>query len=237
VQIGSALGSAFGQLFRMSEARTRTLVACGAAGGIAATFNAPIAGVFFALEIILGEFSTRSFGVVVIASVTASVIGRFAFGNVPAFPLPSYQIFHITDIPLYALLGILGAVAGVAFTRILYWFEDRFDAVPMPEYLKPVPGGLMLGLLGFFLPQVFGVGYPAMSTALAGHYALGLLLLLVVAKILAVSLTIGSGGSGDVFARSVPRGRDPSRQLWISRHGRRLCRGRSCPDHRHHHSL
>ena len=151
MQIGSALGSAFGQLFRMSEARTRTLVACGAAGGIAATFNAPIAGVFFALEIILGEFSTRSFGVVVIASVTASVIGRFAFGNVPAFPLPSYQIFHITDIPLYALLGILGAVAGVAFTRILYWFEDRFDAVPMPEYLKPVPGGLMLGLLGFFL--------------------------------------------------------------------------------------
>jgi CIC family chloride channel protein len=203
VQIGSALGSSFGQLFRMSEARTRMLVACGAAGGIAATFNAPIAGVFFALEIILGEFSTHSFGVVVIASVTASVIGRFAFGNVPAFPLPSYQLLHVTEFPLYAILGILGAVAGVAFTHILYWFEDRFDAVSMPEYLKPVPGGLMLGLLGFFLPQVFGVGYPAMSMALAGHYALGLLLLLVVAKILAVSLTIGSGGSGGVFAPSL----------------------------------
>ncbi len=170
VQIGSALGSTWGQLFRMSDARTRTLVACGAAGGIAATFNAPIAGVFFALEIILGEFSTRSFGIVVIASVTAAVIGRTAFGNVPAFPLPSYQIFHFTDIPLYAILGILGAVAGVAFTHILYWFEDRFDAIKMPEYLKPVPGGLLLGALGFFLPQVFGVGYPAMSTALAGHY-------------------------------------------------------------------
>lgn len=203
VQIGSALGSTWGQLFHMSDARIRTLVACGAAGGIAATFNAPIAGVFFALEIILGEFSTRSFGIVVIASVTAAVIGRAFFGNVPAFPLPSYQIFHITDIPLYAILGILGAVAGVAFTRILYWFEDRFDAIKMPEYLKPVPGGLLLGALGFFLPQVFGVGYPAMSTALAGHYALGLLLLLVVAKILAVSLTIGSGGSGGVFAPSL----------------------------------
>jgi chloride channel protein, CIC family len=203
VQIGSALGSTWGQLFHMSEARIRTLVACGAAGGIAATFNAPIAGVFFALEIILGEFSTRSFGIVVIASVTAAVIGRAAFGNVPSFPLPSYQIFHITDIPLYAILGILGAVAGVAFTRTLYWFEDRFDAIKMPEYLKPVPGGLLLGALGFFLPQVFGVGYPAMSTALAGHYALGLLLLLVVAKILAVSLTIGSGGSGGVFAPSL----------------------------------
>lgn len=203
VQIGSALGSTWGQLFHMSEARIRTLVACGAAGGIAATFNAPIAGVFFALEIILGEFSTRSFGIVVIASVTASLIGRAAFGNVPAFPLPAYQVLHLSEFPFYVLLGILGALAGVAFTRTLYWFEDRFDAIKMPEYLKPVPGGLLLGMLGFFLPQVFGVGYPAMSAALAGKYALGLLALLVIAKILAVSLTIGSGGSGGVFAPSL----------------------------------
>jgi chloride channel protein, CIC family len=203
VQIGSALGSSWGQLFHMSDARIRTLVACGAAGGIAATFNAPIAGVFFALEIILGEFSTRSFGIVVIASVTAAVIGRTAFGNVPAFPLPAYQVLHVSEFPFYVLLGVLGALAGVAFTRILYWFEDRFDAIKMPEYLKPVPGGLLLGALGFFLPQIFGVGYPAMSAALAGKYALGLLALLVIAKILAVSLTIGSGGSGGVFAPSL----------------------------------
>jgi len=203
VQIGSALGSTWGQLFQMSDARIRTLVACGAAGGIAATFNAPIAGVFFALEIILGEFSTRSFGIVVIASVTASVIGRAAFGNVPSFPLPAYQVLHVAEFPFYVLLGILGALAGVAFTRMLYWCEDRFDALKMPEYLKPVPGGLLLGALGFFLPQVFGVGYPAMSMALAGKYALGLLALLVIAKMLAVSLTIGSGGSGGVFAPSL----------------------------------
>ncbi len=203
VQIGSALGSTWGQLFRMSDARIRTLVACGAAGGIAATFNAPIAGVFFALEIILGEFSTRSFGIVVIASVTASVIGRAFFGNVPAFPLPAYQVLHISEFPFYLLLGVLGALAGVAFTRILYWFEDRFDAIKMPEYFKPVLGGLLLGALGFFLPQIFGVGYPAMSVALAGKYALGVLALLIIAKILAVSLTIGSGGSGGVFAPSL----------------------------------
>ena len=203
VQIGSALGSTWGQLFHMSDSRIRTLVACGAAGGIAATFNAPIAGVFFALEVILGEFSTRSFGIVVIASVAASVIGRAAFGNVPAFPLPAYRILHVSEFPFYVLLGVLGALAGVAFTRILYWFEDRFDAIKMPEYLKPIPGGLLLGALGFFLPQVFGVGYPAMSAALAGKYALGLLALLVIAKILAVSLTIGSGGSGGVFAPSL----------------------------------
>lgn len=203
VQIGSALGSTWGQIFRMSEARIRTLVACGAAGGIAATFNAPIAGVFFALEIILGEFSTRSFGIVVVASVTAAVIGRSVFGNVPSFPLPSYQILHVSEFPFYLVLGLLGAIAGVAFMRLLYWFEDRFDAIKIPEYVKPIPGGLLLGGLGFFLPQVFGVGYPAMSAALAGKYALGVLALLVIAKMLAVSFTIGSGGSGGVFAPSL----------------------------------
>ena len=154
-----------------------------------------------------------------------------------------------------SLLGILGALAGVAFTRILYWFEDRFDAIKMPEYLKPVPGGLLLGALGFFLPQVFGVGYPAMSAALAGKYALGLLALLVFAKILAVSLTIGSGGSGGVFAPSLfigamlgeaygtflqsvfPGAGRSSGQLWIGWHGRRVCGGCSCSDHRRHYSV
>jgi CIC family chloride channel protein len=203
VQIGSALGSTWGQLFRMSESRMRTLVACGAAGGIAATFNAPIAGVFFALEVILGDFSTRAFGIVVIASVTAAVVGRSVFGNVPAFPVPASQGVQVGEFPFYLVLGLLGALAGVALTRTLYWCEDRFDALTLPEYLKPVLGGLLLGALGFFLPQVFGVGYPAMSAALAGRYALGLLALLVVAKMLAVSLTIGSGGSGGVFAPSL----------------------------------
>ncbi|MDQ2786060.1 MAG: chloride channel protein [Chloroflexota bacterium] len=203
VQIGSALGSTIGQLFHMSDQRIRTLVACGAAGGIAATFNAPIAGVFFALELILGEFSTRSFGVVVIASVTASVVGRTAFGNAPAFAVPPYQLAHVSEFIFYAILGVIGGVVGVAFSRTLYWFEDRFDAIPMLEYLKPAIGGLLLGGIGFFLPQIFGVGYPAMGDALAGKFGVRLLIVLVVAKMLAVSLTIGSGGSGGVFAPSL----------------------------------
>ncbi len=203
VQIGSALGSTFGQMLKMSDDRVRTLVACGAAGGIAATFNAPIAGVFFALEIILGEFTTRAFGIVVLASMTASVIGRAAFGDVSAFPVPSYELVSVSELPMYALLAAIAAVAGFGFTRTLYWFEDRFDDLPMKEYLKPVPGGLMVGALGLGLPQIFGVGYPAMEKALHGEYALGLLSLLILAKILAVSLTIGSGGSGGVFAPSL----------------------------------
>ena len=203
VQIGSSLGSTLGQVFGMSDERVKTLVACGAAGGIAATFNAPIAGVFFALEVILGEFTTRAFGIVVIASVTASVIGRTVFGDVPAFPVPAYQLVAVPEFGLYALLGVVASVAGVAFTRTLYWFEDRWDGVPMLEYLKPVPGGLLLGAVGLFLPQVFGVGYPAMSEALNGRYTIWLLAALVFAKILAVSLTIGSGGSGGVFAPSL----------------------------------
>ena len=203
VQIGSTIGSSLGQAFHMSDDRIRTLVACGAAGGIAATFNAPIAGVFFALEVILGEFTTRAFGVVVISSVTAAWIGRSFFGNVPSFPVPPYELVSPYEFGLYAGLGVLAALAGVAFTRTLYWFEDRFDDIHMPEYLKPIPGGLLLGSIGLFLPQVFGVGYPSMQQALDGNYGLGLLLILVVAKIIAVSLTIGSGGSGGVFAPSL----------------------------------
>lgn len=203
VQVGSALGSTFGQLTRMSDDRIRTLVACGAAGGIAATFNAPIAGVFFALEVILDEFTTRAFGVVVIASVAASVIGRAAFGNSASFPVPTYALESLFELPLYALLSILAGLVGVAFTRTLYWFEDRADAIPLLEYVKPIPGGLMVGALGLFLPEIFGTGYPAMENSLAGNFGLWLLLGLAVAKILAVSITIGSGGSGGVFAPSL----------------------------------
>lgn len=203
VQIGSALGSTVGQALRMSDDRIRTLVACGAAGGIAATFNAPIAGVFFALEVILGEFTTRAFGVVVISSVTAAVIGRAVFGDVPSFPVPSYELFNVGEFALYAVLALLAGAVGVGFTRTLYAIEDLFDAIPIHDLLKPLPAGLLLGLCGMLLPQIFGVGYPAMSQALAGDYALGFLLVLVVVKILAVSVTIGGGGSGGVFAPSL----------------------------------
>ena len=219
VQIGSALGSTLGQMLHMSDERIRNLVACGAAGGIAATFNAPIAGVIFALEVILGEFSVRYFSTVVIASVTSSVVGRIAFGNVPAFAVPAYRLASPWELLLYALMGIFAALVAVAFTRILYFFEDLFDGWRgFPEYLKTPVGGALLGLGGLLFFRInqnpgmqvpgdpvafFGVGYEAMEWALLGQGTILLLLGLAVIKILATSLTIGSGGSGGVFAPSL----------------------------------
>ena len=203
VQIGSALGSTFGRIFRLSDERTKNLVACGAAAGIAATFNAPIAGVMFALEIILAEFGLMQFTTVVVASVLSSVIGRIFFGDVPAFPIPPYAPASAWELPIYALLGVVAAFVGVGFTRILYGFEDLFDAWRFPEYLKPVAGGLLIGLMGLWFPQLFGVGYEAIEAVLHNQLTFITIAILVVLKVLATSITIGSGGSGGVFAPSL----------------------------------
>jgi len=219
VQIGSALGSTLGQLLHMSDERIRSLVACGAAGGIAATFNAPIAGVLFAMEVILGEFTTRYFAMVVVSSVTASVVGRIAFGNIPAFVVPSYELVSPWALVFYTLMGLLAAFVAVAFTRILYLLEDLFDAWKrFPEYLKTPIGGALLGMAGllFFRANLaqgwgvpgnpvafYGVGYETMEWALLGQGTVPLLLALTGIKILSTSLTIGSGGSGGVFAPSL----------------------------------
>ncbi len=203
VQIGSALGSTIGQVLNLSDDRIRTLVACGAAGGIAATFNTPIAGVFFALEIIIGEFSVAHFSSVVIAAVAASVIGRIFLGNVPAFPVPPYSLVSVREFGLYAVLGILAAVVAVVFVRLLYGCEDLFERWSIPEYLKPAVGGLIIGAIGLFFPQVFGVGYETIEEMLLSHFSLALALVLVGMKILATSITLGSGGSGGIFAPSL----------------------------------
>jgi chloride channel protein, CIC family len=205
VQIGSALGSAIGQLLRVDEISLRLLVACGAAGGISATFNAPIAGVFFALELILRDFEVRSFGSVVLASVTADVISRAAFGSGSFLPLPDFQIVSLWEYPLYALLGLAAAIVGMGFTRTLYATEDLIDRLwgRQPEWLRPAVGGVALGLLLLALPQLYGVGYAPLEQAMAGNDTLVLLLVLLVGKLVATSLTIGIGGSGGVFAPSL----------------------------------
>ncbi|WP_225813665.1 chloride channel protein [Streptomyces spinosus] len=204
VQIGSALGSTLGRLAKVTEGRMRLLVACGAAGGIAATFNAPLAGVFFAMELVLGTFSAEAFGVAVLSSVTASVIGRAAFGDVAFLTLPRFHVDHLTQYGLFALLGVLAAAVGTGFSRVLYLIEDACDWLWRgPEWLRPAVGGLALGVLLLALPEMYGVGYPVLEKATEGRYAIGLLLLLLVGKVLATSLTIGIGGSGGVFAPSL----------------------------------
>src|SRR5690242_18425594 len=145
VQIGSALGSTLGGLIRVSEGRMRVLVACGAAGGIAATFNAPLAGVFFAMELILRNFTAQSFGMVVLASVTSSMIGRAAFGNHPFLHLPGFTVTHPIEYLFFAVLGLVAGAVGVAFTRVLYAIEDACDwAWRGPEWLRPAVGGIAL---------------------------------------------------------------------------------------------
>ncbi len=204
VQIGSALGSVLGQLVRVSESQLRLLVACGAAAGISATFNAPIAGVFFALELILRNFDTESFGFVVLSSVTADAIGRAAFGSHPFLTLPGFTFTSPLELVLYAGLGVLAVGVGLTFIRVLYAGEDLADRLWRgPSWLRPAAGGILLGLLLLAVPQMYGVGYPVLEHAVGGHYVILALLGLLAAKILATSLTMWIGGSGGVFAPSL----------------------------------
>ena len=205
VQIGSALGSVIGQLLRVSESQLRLLVACGAAGGISATFNAPLAGVFFALELILRNFETRSFGLVVLSSVTADAIGRAAFGSHAFLSLPAFTFSSPLELLLYAGLGVLASGVGLSFVRVLYAGEDISDRIwgGRPDWLRPAVGGVLLGLLLLAVPEMYGVGYPVLALAISGHYIVLALLGLLVAKILATSLTMWIGGSGGVFAPSL----------------------------------
>ena len=206
VQIGSAIGSTLGQALNVSADRMRALVGCGAAAGIAATFNAPIAGSMFALEVVLGDFGLATFSPIVISSVVATAVSRHYLGDTPAFIVPAYQLVSAWEFPIYLVLGLFCAVVGVTFTKTLYGFEDLFDSFKFPEYLKPIIGGVILGVSGLFVPQILGVGYGAMDLALGQQLAWWLMLLLVVAKLLATSITIGSGGSGGIFAPSLYMG-------------------------------
>jgi len=203
VQIGSGVGSVVGQILKVSQDRLRTLVGCGAAAGIAATFNAPIAGVLFALEILLGEFGVTTFSPIVLSSVTATTISRHYFGNYPAFVVPRYTLVSGWELLFYGGLGVCAALTAVLFVTVLYKTEDLFGATPLPGYIKPIIGGLLIGTMIIFLPQVFGVGYGAIDLALGGQMLWSTLFLLIFAKILATSITLGGGMSGGIFAPSL----------------------------------
>lgn len=227
VQVGSALGSTIGQVLHLSDERIKNLVACGAAAGIAATFNAPIAGVAFAIEVLMSELKVKMFGNVVVSAVSASIVSRMFLGDHPAFNAPPYSLQSPLAIGLYLLLGLLAAVMGIFFIRLLDRVESAFDAWKFPLMLKPAVGGLLLGLIGIAyhvsgfggaveigmagqsgalletIPHFYGSGLEFIEKALLGSVDFQLLLLLLLFKPIATSLTLGSGNSGGVFAPSL----------------------------------
>ena len=207
VQIGSALGSTLGQLVRMSEGRLRVIVACGAAGGISATFNAPLTGLFFGFEIVLKEFSLDALAATSLSAVTTDVISRAFFGGAPFFASVPHNLSVSSDFTylLIALLGITAGLIGVAFQKTLYKGEDAANALwrGRPAWLRPIVGAPLLGLVLLALPEMYGVGYPVMDRVFANHYVLWFVVILLAGKIFAASLTLWIGGSGGVFAPSL----------------------------------
>lgn len=200
IQIGAAIGSTIGQILHLSPSMLKTLVACGAAGGISATFNAPIGGVLFAQEIILGEFATRNFILIVISSVSSVIISHIYLGNYPAFMVPAYELLWAGEIFFYILLGILAGFFAVLYIRTLYGIGDLFGSIRLPDQFKPALGGIIVGCIGLYFPQVLGVGYDTVETVLQNGLPFLLVFLLLFVKLIATSMTLGSGAPGGDFA-------------------------------------
>jgi CIC family chloride channel protein len=204
VQIGANLGSLVGQKLQMSGERTRIMVAMGAAAGIAAAFNAPIAGVFFAIEIVLGELTSAAFGWIVFGSVLSAVVTRAVVGQNPAFPVPSYSLGSPWELPLYLGLGLVAAIVSVVYIRAIYLAQDWFQHSPLPKWVRPVITGAIVGVIGLYFPQIFGDGYAAVGKILSGQsLILWLLVALLALKIVATSINLGSGFMGGLFAPSL----------------------------------
>lgn len=203
VQISSSLASTVGQMFRIKERGMRTLVAAGAGAGIGGTFNAPIAGAIFAVEVILGEFGVFSFSPIIIASVISTLVSRLITGDFSAFTVPKYTLITVWEIGPYVLLGLVSGLVAIIFIKSLYFFEDRFDSIRLHPLIKPVLGGILIGAIGLGLPHIFGVGYDSIDASLQNRMGFWIAFLLIFAKILSTSLTIGSGGSGGIFAPSL----------------------------------
>jgi len=203
VQVGSALGSSIGQFFKANARQLKTLVGCGAAAGIAATFNAPIAGALFATEIILGDFGVSQFSPIVISSVAATVLSRHFMGNLPAFEIPKYQLVSAYEFIPYFILGISAGLIGVLYNICIHKSDDLFEKIALPDPVKAMLGGSIIGVIAFGFPQVYGVGYETITNVLRGNSVALTLLALIFVKILATSITLGSGGSGGIFAPSL----------------------------------
>jgi len=200
VQVGSAFGSVIAQIFRLNTAQTKNLVACGAAAGIAAVFNAPLAGMMFSLEVIMRDFGAKSLSTVVVAALAGSIVGRALIGNTPAFLAPSYSLNSPFEIFLYLLLGIASAFVALLFIVTLDKTEDWVQHRKIPGWLKPALGGLLVGCMALITPHILGAGLGPIELALTGSLELKMLIALIFLKIAATSISLGSGSSGGTFA-------------------------------------
>jgi chloride channel protein, CIC family len=200
IQTGGAMGSLVGQLFHTTASERKVLLACGAAAGMSATFNTPIAGVILAIELLLFEFKARSFIPLVIASTLATAVHMQLLGAGPMFTVRAMDFGIPRALPFYLLLGVICGLAAVGFSKLLYWTEDQFEKLPIDELWWPAIGALGLGIIGYFVPRVLGVGYDTISDILNANLAWKLLLVVMLAKAVALVISLGSGTSGGLLA-------------------------------------
>ena len=201
IQTGGAMGSLVGQFIATTASERKVLLACGAGAGMAATFNTPIAGVILAIELLLFEFRARSFIPLVIATTLATFVRSVLLGQHSMFTMdPNVNFDALHGLPWYLLLGVICGFAAVGFTKFLYWVEDLFDHLPIDDLWHPAIGAFFLGVIGFFIPRVLGVGYDTISDILHNNLALKVLLLLIIFKALALVISLGSGTSGGLLA-------------------------------------
>lgn len=204
VQVSAGIASVLGRWLGLSREKVKALIPVGAAAGIAAAFNTPMAAVLFALEEVVGDLHAPVLGSVVLASATSWVVLRLLLGNNPLFHVPQYELVHPLEFGIYAVLGIVGGFLSVAFTRLLLGMRKRFLLLPRStRWWQPVAGGLLVGVMGWFVPQVLGVGYSYVGSALDGMMTLKLMLLLVVLKLFAVTVSYASGNAGGIFGPSL----------------------------------
>lgn len=200
VHLGATIGAWISARLRLPRGHVRTLLACGAAAGIGSLFNAPVAGAVFAIEVIVGNLSLRAAAPIFVAAVTGTAIGRYYFGDEPSFKVPPHELISLWEFPAFLLLGVVCAVVAIAFMRSIFLVDGLVARSRIPVWLRPMLGGLVIGLIGLEVPEVLGVGYLPTDAALHGEFVLTTLVVLLVAKIAAVAVTLGSGFGGGVFS-------------------------------------
>ena len=200
IQTGGAVGSLVGRIFHTTASERKVLLACGAAAGMSATFNTPIAGVILAIELLLFEFKARSFIPLVVASTLATAVHMQVLGAGPMFSVAAMDFGVPSALPFYLLLGVICGLAAVGFSKLLYWTEDLFEKLPIDQLWWPAIGALGLGIIGYFVPRVLGVGYDTISDILNANLALKVLIVVMLAKAVALVISLGSGTSGGLLA-------------------------------------